>query len=382
MPDRNRHPTYRKYLGADIPRFDQINTMFNRARSDPMLMPWGEKFYGLHQPKDRPGYRLEDSALRNASWYVERGFGQGNFAGNAGLFSWECPDPKISRTIPGLKLQVRDPEEMSRKVKKAALALGASLAGICELNPAWVYSHYYHPITKEHEPLELPSGVKYAIALAVEMDYEMVRTSPTQISGAATGLGYSRMAFVAGLLAQFIRSLGYRAIPSGNDTALSIPIAVDAGLGELGRNGLLITSEFGPRLRLCKVLTDLPLKPDPAIDIGVQDFCEKCLKCADKCPSRAILSGDRTATPLSISNNPGLLKWPLDAEKCFKYWAANQVDCATCIRTCPFNKPQGRIHTATRWLIKKAPWLNKSFVRLDDVLGYGKEAQADKFWSS
>lgn len=382
MSEQNRKLTYYKYLVAEVPRFDQINTMFNRARSDPMLLPWGNKFYGIHPPKEKPGYRLLDSALRNASWYVERGFGHGNFAGNTGLFSWECEDPKIARTIPGLRLEVKDPEEMSREVKKAALTLGASLAGICEFNPAWAYSHYYHPLTKEHEPLKLPAGIKYAIALGLEMDYDMIQTSPTNIAGAATGLGYSRMAFVAGLLAQFIRCLGYRAIPSGNDTALSIPIAIDAGLGELGRNGLLITPAFGPRVRLCKVLTDLPLKPDPAIDIGVQAFCEKCVKCAEKCPSKAILPGERIANPLSISNNSGLLKWPLDAERCFKYWAANQVDCAICIRTCPFNKPVGRLHDFTRLLIKNAPWLNKGFVWLDDFLGYGKEAIADKFWDS
>jgi len=66
------------------------------------------------------------------------------------------------------------------------------------------------------------------------------------------------MAFVATSLAEFIRLLGHDAIPAGNDMALSIPLAVDAGLGELGRNGLLITKEFGPRLRLCKVFTNLP----------------------------------------------------------------------------------------------------------------------------
>jgi len=36
---------------------------------------------------------------------------------------------------------------------------------------------------------------------------------------------------------------------------------VDAGLGELGRNGLLVTPEFGSRVRLCKVFTELPLQP-------------------------------------------------------------------------------------------------------------------------
>jgi len=95
--------------------------------------------------------------------------------------------------------------------------------------------------------------------MAIEMDYGKFPTSDVGMS-AATGLGYSKMAFVSSLLAQFVRNIGYQALPCGNDTALSIPLAVDAGLGELGRNGLLITPQFGPRVRLCKVFTDLPLR--------------------------------------------------------------------------------------------------------------------------
>jgi len=67
-------------------------------------------------------------------------------------------------------------------------------------------------------------------AVAVEMDFEAINCSPAHPASAATGAGYSRMAFTVGLLAQYIRGLGYQAIPCGNDTACSIPIAIDAGL--------------------------------------------------------------------------------------------------------------------------------------------------------
>ena len=53
---------------------------------------------------------------------------------------------------------------------------------------------------------------------------------------------------------------------------ITIPMAVDAGLGELGRNGLLLTEKYGPRVRLCKVFTDLPLEPDEPIDLGPSIF--------------------------------------------------------------------------------------------------------------
>ena len=94
------------------------------------------------------------------------------------------------------------------------------------------------------------------------MDAQAIVSSPAFRAGVATGVGYSRMAYAISCLAEFIRHLGYAAIPMGNDTALSIPLAVDSGLGELGRNGLLVTPQYGPCVRICKVFTDLPLATD------------------------------------------------------------------------------------------------------------------------
>jgi len=163
-----------------------------------------------------------------------------------------------------LKIKIDDPETNTRRVKKAAALFGASLAGVCNLDRRWIYSPAYllTPEGGKTDANIIPEEFKYAIAIAVEMDYDAIRCSPTGPASIATGLGYSKMAFSAGLLAQYIRGLGYQAIPCGNDTACSIPIAIDAGLGEMARNGLLITPEYGPRVRLAKVLTDLPLVLD------------------------------------------------------------------------------------------------------------------------
>jgi epoxyqueuosine reductase QueG len=106
------------------------------------------------------------------------------------------------------------------------------------------------------------------VAIAVEMDYETIALSPSSLEGAATGLGYSRMSSVGYSVATFIRALGYRAFANGNDVSLSIPYAIAAGLGELGRHGMLITPEYGPRVRLVKVFTELELKPDKPKTFG------------------------------------------------------------------------------------------------------------------
>jgi epoxyqueuosine reductase len=377
----NDKEKYKKSLVGPIERFNQRNDMFRRARYDPEWIERARPFYGPTQAQDKPGYRQEDHALGKAAWYVEHFFAMGCQGSNhKGLYAWEFPDPERAKMPLDLKIDVSDRAEVSRKVKKAARFFGASLVGICELDRRWIYSHVSNDVTGESNPLEIPKEYRYAIALAVEMDYSFIQTSPTGGSAAATGLGYSKMAFVAGLLAQFIRGLGYKAIPCGNDTALSIPIALEAGLGELGRNGLLVTEKFGPRVRLCKVLTDLPLVPDEPRFFGVEEFCRTCMKCAQDCPSRAISFGEKTAEAPTRSNNPGVLKWPVNAEQCFKYWIANRLDCADCIRVCPFDQEKGWHHDLVRGFIRNAPWLNPLFLWLDGVLAYGRQLDPASIW--
>ena len=373
-----------RYVVGRVERFDQRNNAFFRGVWDPSLNEVGKRFYGIIYPKDKPGYRLEDLAFDQAGWYAEQAFAMGNLGGNRGLYSWESPKVWYSDWRPptDLKLEVDDPAKMTRVIKKVAKTYGASLVGICELDRRWVYSHRQNVLEKKHEPVEIPEEYKYAIALAFEMDYDLVRLSPTHTGAAGITSAYGRMPLTTGSLAQFIRYLGYKAIPMGNDTALSIPIAIDAGLGELSRIGILITPEYGPRVRLSKIFTDLPLAPDPPIEFGVWGFCMRCQKCARFCPGQAIMYGELTDKVHNISNREGLLRWPVNAEKCFAWFARNEGVCSHCIMVCPFNKPPGMLHNWVRWGVKNTRWLDSLFVKADDLLGYGKRGKVEHFWRS
>ncbi len=278
------------------------------------------------------------------------------------------------------------PEMMTAIVKKVAKHLGASLVGIAPYDPKWVYSHKvlnprYHPgIDYKEEPLELPEGIRYVIVLAFEEDYFAMATGDGSVSMGEQGWGYSRMAITSGSLAEFLRSLGYTAIPSGNDLALSVPYAIAAGLGEYSRMGVLITPEYGPRVRLAKVFTDAPLVPDKPIRFGVYEFCQKCKKCAETCPSNAIPYGDPTWEGPTISNQKGVWKWYVDVEKCFNYWCTSgNLGCGVCIRACPFNKIEWPAHSIFRDYI--APIVGGNVGKsLDDFLGYGERLHSSKWW--
>jgi reductive dehalogenase len=371
--------------------------MFRRVMWD--MPELAKKLYFTPKMPDesKPGYNLKDMAFRNATWDLERDFGMGNRGGKQMLLDWSRPPKGEFAPPPGLKMASDDPSVVTRGVKRVARFVGASKVGICELDSRWVYSHAYYPtirnpfsgkeIAEEEltagvsEPIDIPQDCKYAIVIAIEMDYELVKFSPSYTSGAGAGLCYSKMPLIAAMISQYIRGLGYQAIPMGNDTACSIPLAIDAGLGELARNGLLITPEFGPRVRLTKVFTDLPLVPDRPIEFGVWDFCMICEKCAKKCPSQSIAYGKPTTQVCNVSNRQGLLRWPVNGETCIAFWERNHsCSCLNCIRVCPFNKPVGWFHNTVKWGVNKYRWLDRLFLWGDEIFGYGKKHSADEFW--
>jgi ferredoxin len=345
LPEITRvdRPTYSEYLVGNVERFDERNTVFSR-------MGWDQDYQVRVQeaaakaPVD-DWDTFEGRALVAGAIYVDDTAGSlqdyysgyfGHIRNYGGLYNWDDP-------VNPIRYPVADRGWMTERIKKAARFYGANLVGICRVNPNWVYSHYYELITGDYGELDMT--LPYAIVMGIEMDWKTINTSPKAEASAATALAYSRMAELAASLAKYIRALGYPAIPCGNDTAQSIPLAIDAGLGELGRNGLLLTPEYGPRQRICKVFTSLPLQIDQPIDFGAGKFCEKCRACAKSCPANAILTGERTTEQTSISNRPGILRWPVNVGNCYLFWKENGIDCSNCIAGCPW-----ALHSQRDWL--------------------------------
>ena len=395
MTKKVSEPTYRKYIVGEIPRFNEMHHGYSRAirgefSADGAGHPDGSvdpdhpqaavimgPYSGVAPPHQqafrydptrgkRRGYSRTDYALRWAGRTLD-------YSGRKLLGRETEP------TAP--QVAIKDPGQVTRLVKKTARWFGADMVGITELNRNWVFSHRgdysarWSDAGGIGDPLELPDYFKNVIVLIGRMDYDTNRRTPAVET--ATDLAYSKSSFTTLMLARFIQELGYHALPSENDMALSIPLAVDAGLGELGRNGLLITDRFGPCVRIGKVFTDLPLLHDQPVDLGVQAFCEVCRKCAETCPSGALTAGKRTADAGNISINTGLLKWPVNPDRCYPFWLANGIHCATCIRSCPFNKPDTRFHRAVRWVVAHLPWLNRLMKWTDDRLGYGTQVLGD-----
>jgi len=240
------------------------------------------------------------------------------------------------------------PREMAREIKKTARYLGADLVGITRVRDDFVYSDGF---SYEESKLETGPAVtapvrmehRYIIVLAKEMDYHKVHTTLTERNEeneGEVGRTYFEVARTACALAAYIRHLGYpaRAHHLRNEQVFQVPHAVDAGLGEQGRHNYLITTKYGPRVRLASVTTELELREDRPVDIGVQHFCEICRLCEINCPSQSI------APEKSVMR--GYRKWTQKPEQCFRFWVSgdNTFDCSLCLKICPWNKPATFVH--------------------------------------
>ena len=229
----------------------------------------------------------------------------------------------------------------------------------------------------------IPRKMKWVVAIAIPMDLDLLSRAPTALGDAAAALGYSHSAFVVASLAVIIRGLGYEAIPSVNDTAQSIPFAVDAGIGELSRLNKLVTPEFGAAVRLCRVFTDMPMAYDKPVDFGLVEFCKTCRKCAEACPSRALSFDDepsfKTRGPW---NNPGHKAWFEDSYKCYEYWQKTGTGCGVCLTSCPYTKgDQAWVHEAVKATASIAPAADCAFRVMDNAFGYGKQHDPEQWWS-
>ena len=278
------------------------------------------------------------------------------------------------------RVDVADPAAMTRHIKTVAKFLGASDVGIAQLHPSMLYAGGRGAddgagSTEEGQAPGEPTSetVKkypYAIACVGAWDYELGKAHRHRIGDFTYHESGDRLQITFANLMQYIKDLGYSAV---RGPAQAMPVALAAGLGEVGRNGMLITKSYGARVHLgTPILTDLPLVSDKPLDIGVEDFCRICKKCATTCPTNSISVGGK-----AVIN--GIEKYKINWETCYRlrahvkqFWGI----CLTCVTVCPYTKPKTWWHglavqTLQRTPIPIRPLTVRPLKWLDDVF-WGK----------
>ena len=232
-----------------------------------------------------------------------------------------------------LRVSLGNPEAAAAQVKRKALEFGAGIAGISELSDVALYDGYPEP------------AYRYAISLGTLMNRAEMECVPHDRAALEVMRTYGRASGAAISLAAYIRSLGWpaQAYADGEDI-LQIPMAINAGLGQLGKHGSLISREFGSNFRLSAVLTDMPLQCDVPADIGVDDLCLSCRRCTLDCPPGAILDDKQMVR--------GVTKWYVDFDKCIPYFTKTQ-GCGICIEVCPWSEPGRGLNLSAKLLAKR-----------------------------
>ena len=215
-------------------------------------------------------------------------------------------------------------------LKEFAAELGTDVVGFCALNAP---------------PIPSAPTLRYAVSLGVKLSDAVLQTvenAPSFVYFQHYRTANALLDTIAFRLAREIEKAGYRALPVAASQSLGknnpyrgvLPhktAAVLSGLGFVGKSGLFLSTEYGSKVRLATVVTDMPLTPElPVIENG----CGDCQICKNACPAGAIY-GEKPTTDGERN---------FDAEKCSKYMKEHFQDigrgsvCGICIKVCPKNK--------------------------------------------
>ncbi len=172
-----------------------------------------------------------------------------------------------------------------------------------------------------------------AIILAMEMSKEKIDKAPSQVTLNMVFGTYDELGIAANNVAFFLREHGYAAQadhPLGG-LVLFPPLAQKAGIGWIGKHGLLITPQFGPRVRLAAVYTSIENLPyfEKTDHSWIEEYCKTGGICIKQCPAHAILEE-------SIIHNTGRMT-NIKQQECFEYFG-QFYGCSVCIKVCPFSE--------------------------------------------
>jgi len=217
---------------------------------------------------------------------------------------------------------VKKLDQLKRLIQKKSIKWGADLVGFADVERFKRYP-------EENRP---PEGTKTVIVLAIWMEDSILDLwlhPPSWKEQGKPDRAFEDeiLRGVSLRLSLLLERKGYWAEPAPYKPGIYLKGAgVLAGLGFIGKNNLLVTKKYGPRIRLRAVNTNASLKPDPIIES--LDFCRKCSKCVDACPADAFDTGQ------------------YNREACLSYCESNLKEisqysvlwCMECSNVCPIGE--------------------------------------------
>lgn len=226
------------------------------------------------------------------------------------------------------------------EVKKFALKKGASLVGIAD-------AEHMKEAPEGHKPTDIVGDAKTIVVIATPQAKAILSDSPPTEYTRSTFSCEAKLEIIAHDIANFLDESSYKAVPVPVRMSLMMDnkalmgdlshkhAAVFAGLGQMGKNSLLITPKYGNRCYISSIVTDAPLHADKPFK---KDLCGDCVLCINACPVKAI----------SRSNEGSYIgKKYVDKHRCYAYSKTQRDEylstqglytCRECRTSCPYSK--------------------------------------------
>jgi reductive dehalogenase len=334
-------------------QIDERITIFSRAELKPGTINYNQ-FYAKYPKllKSDNRFRQNPGLLQPKSRYYNKEIFEAANTNFTKIISLQ------NRNNPAVSTKKITVQNLSKTLKQQIKNSEAHSVGICELKNIHYYSHkgrgtsYGKVVEQRH---------KFAIAFTVEMDYREISFAPDAPVVKESSKQYLKSAEIAIKTAEFLSKLGYEAQAhiDGNYEVVCPLVAVDSGLGTIGRMGILMTPDLGPRVRIAVVTTNAKLIPDKPKDFSyIIDFCNHCTKCATNCPSQCIPKHNYDSTK----------RWKINQEKCYYFWTLAGTDCAICMKVCPFSHKNNLLHKTIRMGIKNNRLFRMLAIKADNFL--------------
>jgi epoxyqueuosine reductase len=254
-------------------------------------------------------------------------------------------------------------EQFLKELKTAAEGLGIDLLGVADLAEA-------HQFIKEQGgavPAAYPRAVSLGVRLMNAVVDQLPRHDDLSVLNPYRGIYQSindNLDRAALLLAARLQQAGFNAYPIPASrradserlaAVVSHKVAANlAGLGWIGKSCLLVTPEYGPRVRLTTILTDAPLPTRSAL----RNHCGRCSECVDICPVQAFTGR------AFVASEPREARF--NAKLCEEYMLAREQHlgeslCGLCVYACPW----GRRETVA--LVRRS--IRRPIEVVDEVMG-------------
>ncbi|MEE9189197.1 MAG: 4Fe-4S dicluster domain-containing protein [Candidatus Neomarinimicrobiota bacterium] len=349
----------KQYRSQD--RVDERDVMFSRAERKR-----GTEIYGDFYSR-RPELKEKDDRIRQLTPLRQPGgrFYDPRITPKASKYFDSIddlmPDANAFQKWESISLTTKD---LTVAIKRLATGLGAVAVGCCELSEKYIYTHKGR---FDRDYGKIVNLLHYsAIVFLVEMDFDRLQHAPHAETLYESARQYYCAARIAKSMEAILINAGHsaRAHYDAHYDIILPPLAVLSGLGEVGRNNILIADKYGSRVRIGAVTVDIPLNFDKPRSLGVQHFCSVCLKCAENCPSRALSKADKKRIR-------GIDKWPTNVERCYTLWRMYGTDCGICIVSCPFSHRNTLFHKIVRWVVRRFPMFHKTLFQMDNLF-YGR----------